>query len=465
MNITLLGAAGGEVTGSAYLVRTRTATVLVDFGMFQGGRRSEGRNRLPAGLNVQDLDAVLLTHGHLDHTGRLPLLAKAGYTGPVYATPATMELTALILRDSAKIQMQDAERQNRKRERAGESAEPPLYTPQDAENLIRRLEEVPYRRRVTVAPGVQATWTEAGHMLGSGSIRLETIEKDRRRRVVFSGDLGPRGAPILRDFEPFHDADAVFLESTYGNRDHRPFRETVDEFNEVVGRAVAEGGKILVPTFAVGRAQLLTVLLSRMFRARKVRPFPIYLDSPMAIEAGRIYMAHPELFDDEMKEYLQERPIGDDLRTLRYSVTAEDSKRINDQPGPCLVLAGAGMCNAGRILHHLKHNLWRAGTHVLIVGYQAHGSLGRRLVDGEKLVSIHGEKIAVKAEVHTLGGFSAHAGQKDLLSWMTSLAPARPRVLLTHGEESARQALAGVIRERLGLRCGLPAFGEVIEMD
>jgi len=465
MNITLLGAAGGEVTGSAYLVRTRTATVLVDFGMFQGGRRAEGRNRLPAGLNVQDLDAVLLTHGHLDHTGRLPLLAKAGYTGPVYATPATIELTALILRDSAKIQMQDAERQNRKRERAGEPAEPPLSTPQDAENLIRRLEEVPYRRRVTVAPGVQATWTEAGHMLGSGSIRLETIEKDQRRRVVFSGDLGPRGAPILRDFEPFHDADAVFLESTYGNRDHRPFRETVDEFNEVVGRAVAEGGKILVPTFAVGRAQLLTVLLSRMFRERKVRPFPVYLDSPMAIEAGRIYMGHPELFDDEMKEYLQERPIGDDLRTLRYSVTAEDSKRINDQTGPCLVMAGAGMCNAGRILHHLKHNLWRAGTHVLIVGYQAHGSLGRRLVDGDELVSIHGEKIAVKAEVHTLGGFSAHAGQKDLLSWMASLAPARPRVLLTHGEETARQALAGAIRERFGLRCGLPAMGEVIEMD
>lgn len=464
MNITLHGAAGGEVTGSAYLVRTRSANVLVDFGLFQGGRPAEAKNRAPGGLGAARLDAVLLTHGHLDHTGRLPLLARLGYTGPVYATQATTELTALILRDSAKIQLQDAERRNRKLQRSGEPPVTPLYTPQDAEAIIGRLETVPYRRPVTVAPGIQATWTEAGHMLGSGSILLQVYEDGVAKRVVFSGDLGPRGAPILRDFEPFHAADLVFLESTYGDREHRPFRETVAEFVEIVRRAVTEGGKILVPTFAVGRAQLLTVLLSSMFRSRQVRPFPVYLDSPMAIEAGKIYAAHPELFDDEMVAYLKERPMRDDLKTLRYSVTAEDSKRINDQPGPCLVMAGAGMCNAGRILHHLKHGLWRSGTHVVIVGYQSHGSLGRRLVDGDKVVSIHGEKIAVRAEVHTLGGFSAHAGRKDLLGWMESLAGSKPRVVLTHGEPSARAGLAEGVRERFGIRCILPDLGDVVEV-
>ncbi len=464
MNITLHGAAGGEVTGSAYWVQTRSASILVDCGLFQGGSRAEARNRVPGGPRAAKLNAVLLTHGHLDHTGRLPLLAQLGYNGPVYATQATTELAALILRDSAKIQSQDAERRNRKRERAGEPIEAPLYTPEQAEAIIRRFEAVPYRRPVTVAPGIQATWSEAGHMLGSGSILLEILEDGRTKRVVFSGDLGPRGAPILRDFEPFHAADTVFLESTYGDREHRPFAETVEEFVGVVQKAVADGGKILVPTFAVGRAQLLTVLLSWIFRTRKVRPFPVFLDSPMAIEAGKIYMAHPELFDDEMVQFLKERPMREDLRTLKYSVTAEDSRRINDQPGPCLVMAGAGMCNAGRILHHLKHSLWRPGTHVLIVGYQSHGSLGRRLVDGEKVVSIHGEKVAVRAEVHTLGGFSAHAGQKDLLSWLEPMTATKPNVVLTHGEESARAGLAKAIRERHGIQCVLPVLGDVIDI-
>ncbi len=464
MNITIHGAGGGEVTGSAYLVRTPSARVLVDFGLFQGGDREEGKNSLPDGLDVSALDAVVLTHAHLDHTGRLPLLARAGYTGPVYGTPATNDLTALILRDSAKIQMHDIERRNRKRERAGEEPEEPLYRPEDAETLIRRLQPVPYQEPVTVAPGIQATWTEAGHILGSGSIQIQSTEEGRTRRVVFSGDLGPRGAPILRDFEPFHAADLVFLESTYGNRDHRPFRETVDEFVQIIQEAVAAGGKILVPTFAVGRAQLLTVLLSWMFRTGKVKPFPVFLDSPMAIEAGKIYVAHPELFDEEMVKFLEERPIWDDLKTLSYSVTADDSRRINDQPGPCLVLAGSGMCTGGRILHHFKHALWRKGTHVLIVGYQSHGSLGRRLVDGENQVSIHGEKIAVRAEIHTMGGFSAHAGRKDLIAWFEALAGSRPRLVLTHGEDRAREALATSIDQRFGIRASLPDLGDEIEV-
>jgi metallo-beta-lactamase family protein len=284
------------------------------------------------------------------------------------------------------------------------------------------------------------------------------------RRVVFSGDLGPRSAPILKEFEPFKQADMVFLESTYGDHDHRPFNETVDEFVAIVKDAVANRGKILVPTFAVGRAQLLTGLLGWMFRNKKVQPFPIFLDSPMAIEATNIYSRHRELFDEAMIKFISERPLQADLKTMKLCPTAQDSMQINDVPGPCLVMAGAGMCNAGRILHHLKQNLWKPETHVLIVGYQSHESLGRRLVEGEKQVSIHGEKIAVKAQVHTLGGFSAHAGQTDLLRWFSAIAPSRPRVILTHGEDGPRETLAKKVQQQFKLSSKLPNMGDVIEL-
>jgi metallo-beta-lactamase family protein len=467
MKITIVGAAGGEVTGSAYYVQTKQASILVDCGLFQGGKKAEALNRPPAGPK-QRIDAVLLTHGHLDHTGRLPLLARRGQRPPIYATPATIDMAALILRDSARIQAGDAERRNRKRQRAGEAPVEPLYSPQDAETIIQSLRPVPYRDPVPVAPGIQARFAEAGHMLGSASIQLSVDEDGRQKRVVFSGDLGPRGIPILRDFEPFHAADLLFLESTYGGHNHRPFRDTVDEFVRIVKDAVNQRGKILIPTFAVGRAQMLTMLMSWMFRNKQVRPFPLFLDSPMAIEASKIYFKHfqntPELFDDALLKYIKQKPIREDLKTLTATVTADDSKKINDCPGPCLVLAGAGMCNAGRILHHLKANLWKPETHVMIVGYQAHGSLGRMLVEGEKVVSIHGEKIAVKAKVHTLGGFSGHAGQKDLLGWFDVIAPSKPRVVLTHGEDGPRETLAQLIRERHGIRATLPKMMDVVEL-
>ncbi|HVM48211.1 MAG TPA: MBL fold metallo-hydrolase [Candidatus Acidoferrum sp.] len=463
MKITIIGAAGGEVTGSAYYVQTNGASVLVDCGMFQGGKKAEALNHPPPGP-WPPVDAVLLTHAHLDHTGRLPVLAKAGLRMPVFATPATVELTALILRDSARIQAGDMERRNRKLQRAGKPPEEPLFTPLHAEEAIQLLQPVPYQKAVTVAPGVKAVWAEAGHMLGSASIQLDVEEEGRQKGVVFSGDLGPIGAPILRDFEPFREADMVFLESTYGDHDHRRFVETVEEFVRIVHDVVERRGKILVPTFAVGRAQLLMSLLARMLREQKVWPFPIFLDSPMAVEATNIYLHHRELFDDEMIKFLAEKPVREDLKTLTLSITADDSRKINDQPGPCLIMAGAGMCNAGRIQHHLKQNLWKPDTHVLIVGYQSAETLGRRLVEGAKSVRIHGEKIAVKAQVHTLGGFSAHAGQKDLLGWFSAMAPARPRVVLTHGENGPRQELARQIQQRFGLRCELPGMREVIEI-
>ena len=463
MKITIVGAAGGEVTGSAYYVQTRQSCVLVDCGLFQGGKKSEALNRPPTGPK-QKLDAVLLTHGHLDHTGRLPLLIKRGHTPPVFATPATIEMASLILRDSARIQASDAERRNRKRQRAGEPPQEPLYTTEHAEAIIQCFKPVPYQQPVAVAPGIQAVWAESGHMLGSASIQLIVEEDGRQKRVVFSGDLGPRSAPILRDSEPFKQADLVFLESTYGDHDHRPFTETVQEFVRIVQDTVERRGKILVPTFAVGRAQLLTGLLAWMFRTKKLRPFPVFLDSPMAIEATNIYGRHVELFDDEMKQFIAAKPLRADLKTMTMSVTAEDSMKINEQSGPCLVMAGAGMCNAGRILHHLKQNLWKPDTHVLIVGYQSHESLGRRLVEGEKLVRIHGEQIAVKAQVHTLGGFSAHAGQTDLQKWFSVIAPSKPRVILTHGEDGPRGVLAKKIQQQFRLPSKLPKMGDVIEL-
>jgi metallo-beta-lactamase family protein len=463
MKITIVGAAGGEVTGSAYYVQTKQAGVLVDCGLFQGGKKSEALNRPPTAPK-QRLDAVLLTHAHLDHTGRLPLLTKRGHSMPVYATPATIEMTGLILRDSARIQASDAERQNRKRERAGEEPMEPLYTPEDAEAIIKCLQPVPYQQAVNVAPGIQAVWAESGHMLGSASIQLIITEDGQQKRVVFSGDLGPISAPILKEFEPFKEADLVFLESTYGDHDHRPFTETVEEFVRIVRETSQKRGKILVPTFAVGRAQLLTGLLAAMFRRKKVAPFPVFLDSPMAIEATKIYSQHRELFDLEMTKFIAEKPMMADLKTMKFCATADQSMKINEVPGPCLIMAGAGMCNAGRILHHLKANLWKPDTHVVIVGYQSHGSLGRRLVEGEKLVSIHGEKIAVKAQVHTLGGFSAHAGQTDLLKWFSVLAPRKPRVVLTHGEDGPRTALAKKIQQQFKLSAKLPGLGDVVEL-
>lgn len=463
MKIKVLGAGGGEVTGSAYLVETDHARVLVDCGIFQGGKQAMAMNRFDM-RDVSHLDAVLITHAHLDHTGRLPLLSKMGVPAPVFCTQATLELTSLILRDSAHVQEQDTNRLNRKRQRAGMKAIQPMVSHEDTEDIIGRLIALPYDKDLPVATGIKASFAEAGHMLGSSCIQLSIEDNGKVRKLIFSGDLGPKGAPILKDFEELHTADTVFMETTYGDRDHKPLDETVGEFISIVKTAVENKGKILIPTFAVGRAQLMISILASMFRANHVPPFPIFLDSPMAIDASKIYMSHKELYDEELLAFIQEKPLMEDLKTLKICPTAEDSIAINDIPGPMMVLAGAGMCNAGRILHHLKYNLWKPETHVIIVGYQGWGTLGRRLVDGAEKVRIFGDEIAVKATIHTLGGFSAHAGQKDLLDWFSHLAPARPKLFLIHGEDGPRTILGTKIKDLYGIEAAFPALNEEIRL-
>lgn len=465
MRVTPFGAAG-EVTGSAYLIEVAGSKVLLDFGFFQGGSRQDEKNVIPPQLHVGELTAVVLTHAHLDHTGRLPLLTKEGYAGPIYGTPATLDITAVILRDSAKIRLTDTLHDNRKRQRRGEPPLEPLYTFDDVDHVVALFKPVPYETPTTVAPGITARWREAGHMLGSASIEVTLEENAKKRVVIFSGDIGQRGAAILKDPQPFTKADYVILESTYGDRDHRGIPETVHEFEEIIKTAVAERGKILVPTFAIGRAQALLYYLALMFRNRVVAPFPIFLDSPMAIEATRIYQNHPELFDEELQMLREDHPLREDLKTVTPTPTPDDSRALNEMHGPMMILAGSGMANAGRILHHLKWNLWQRETWVLIVGYQGHGTLGRQLVDGAPEVRIFGEKIAVKAKIRSLGGFSAHAGQTQLMEWYGALTANghSPKVYLTHGEDMPRQTLQEKLRAKFNANVVSAQFAVPIEI-
>jgi metallo-beta-lactamase family protein len=464
MNVSVHGAAGGEVTGSSYLVATRSARVLVDFGMFQGGRAADRLNRLPSAKEFRKLDAVVLTHAHLDHTGRLPLLARAGYRRRIWATAATHELTDLILRDSAHLQEADATRESRRRRRQGKPPVEPLYTIRDVEALHGLHQVLEYDRPIEVAEGVTVRGVEAGHILGSMSLEMTVEENGQRKVIVFSGDLGPRGAPLHRDPVPFRNADLVFMESTYGDREHRSLQDTAEETRQAIRRALAARGKILVPVFAVGRTQLLLYLLAGEFQRGTLPRFPVYLDSPMALEATKIYGRHPELYDEEAIRMHRSGDLREEMDDVHICASPEESRALNDRDGPMMILAGSGMCTGGRIVHHLRHNLAKPETAVFVVGYQAAGSLGRMLVEGKRSVPIFGERIPVRAAIHTVGGLSGHAGQGDLVRWYGSLAASHPRLQLTHGEDAARQTLSRLLAERFGVVAGLPALGETVTL-
>lgn len=463
MDITLYGAAG-NVTGTAYYLKTELSAILIDCGSFQGSKEADLMNRKAPPVDYWSLDAIILTHAHLDHCGRLPLTIKEGYNGPIFATPATIDIAALVLRDSLKVQNNDLEKLNRRLRRNGKRPITPLFDESDVEKAISLMRPLPYHMEFSIANGLSVMVEEAGHIMGSGTFRIKAVENGITKMIVFSGDLGPYGMAIVRDAENFPEADLVFMESTYGDRDHKPLADTLSEMDTIINQALESKGKILVPSFAIGRTQDMLYYLEQAFANGTLPPFPIYIDSPMAIEATRIYLSHPELFDEEMKEFSREGELMKFRGFIHPTATPEESKKLNDVPGPCMIIAGSGMCNAGRIQHHLRHNLWRPETSVLIVGFQAAGTLGRRLVDGAKWVTIWGERIAVKAQIHKLGGFSAHAGQQDLLHWFNTIAPSRPRLVLTHGEDRSRQPLAKIISDRYGIIPVLPVYGDVIKL-
>lgn len=460
MKLHVLGAAG-EVTGSCYILEAGRTRVMIDFGLHQGEREADEHNRrMPPGLDR--LDAVVLTHAHVDHIGRTPMLVSAGFRGPVFCTPATRDLCGIMLRDSARLQADDARRDARR----GQPVQPALYEEEHVETFLRMIRSAGYESDTHVAPGVRVRFVDSGHMLGSASLAVMVEEPGRpARRIVFSGDIGPRGVPLLRDPVPpswpgGERPDLVVMESTYGDRDHRALDATVQELREICADGAWERRKMLMPAFAVGRAQLLIYYLGKVMESGKSPRFPVYLDSPMAIEGMKLYRRYAGLLD------AGEGANGLAYPELHLCETGDESRAINDAEGPLAVIAGSGMCNGGRILHHLRHNVWRKDTHVIIAGYQAAGTLGRRLVTGATEVRIFGESVPVRAKVHTLGGLSAHAGQTELVGWAEQVVgpSARARVVLTHGEDAQRHALGAKLRERLGIECVLPAYADTIEV-
>ena len=395
MKIHFHGAAG-DVTGSAYHVVTNQASILVDCGYFQGRKEESAKNRRKAKLDGGRLDAVVLTHGHLDHIGRLPLLTQKGYKGPIYATRPTLDIATLILKDSVMLQKQELKRQNQKRARSGLPPLEPLFEEADVRKLKPLTMPVKYNERFKVAPGIEARLVDAGHVIGSASVELTVTENGHKKVVVFSGDLGPRGAPLLNDPEPFKEADAVIMESTYGNRNHRSMTDTAIEGRQIIAKAIQEKAKVLVPVFAVGRTQLLLYLLAGAFKRKTLPRFPIYLDSPMAIHATKIYGRNNELFDAEARAMAQSGELVRSLSLAQPCSSPGESRALNGVKGPCLIMAGSGMCTGGRIMHHLRHNLPIPGTAVLIVGFQSPGTLGRKLVDGAESVMMFGEEVPVR---------------------------------------------------------------------
>lgn len=455
-----------EVTGSCYLIETRDGSrVLLECGMRQGGRREEEEvNARPFPFDPGSLDAVVISHAHIDHSGLLPRLAATGYRGPIFATEATCELMNLMLLDSAHLQENDAEWENKWRARLGKPPVQPLYTTADAEKALSLCRPQPYGNALEVAPGVIVTFHEAGHILGSAIVEMELHDHHLTRHLVFSGDLGNTCTPLMRDPTPLSRADVVLLESTYGDRDHRHSEETLDELAEILQKAHRDGGNVLIPSFAVGRTQDLLFYLGRFYQEGRLPQQAVFLDSPMAIRANAIYSRFAEEFDPVDRSLLQARGVKraeDWLPVLRTTPTPEESMAINRIKSGAIIIAGSGMCTGGRIVHHFKHNLWREECHLVFPGFQAQGTLGRRIVDGASTVKVLHQRIAVRAQVHTLGGFSAHAGQSQLIDWVGHFDH-RPELYLVHGELEKMQVLQQALHERLNWTANIPERGEQI---
>ncbi|NND92992.1 MAG: MBL fold metallo-hydrolase [Granulosicoccus sp.] len=462
MKLTSYGAAE-EVTGSCHLIEVGTSRVLFDCGLIQGNKDDELRNHDPFPFNPSELDAVVLSHAHIDHCGRLPMLLSQGFSGKVHTHAATCDLVQILLKDSANLNARDVEYRNRKRRRAGKPLLSPLYDQKDVEDTLTRLVPMEYEVPVKVAPGVTVRLFDAGHILGSAIVEIKLVEDDEARTVVFSGDLGHRGSPILKDFTCLKKADLVLMESTYGNRLHRDWSETLEEVHGIASALSSTRGNILIPAFSVGRSQMILYTMARYFREWELDRWKIFLDSPMAIRASEVYLKHIRLYDEEAAAYYRKNGPLLAMPNLKFSQTADESRAINAMESGAIVIAGSGMCTGGRIIHHLKHNLWRADAHVIIAGYQSPGTLGRQLVDGAESVKIWGEKIAVRAQIHTVGGLSAHADQQGMVDWYSHFE-GRPPVLLVHGESRAMQALAARLTDELGARARAARRGKSTDL-
>ena len=456
MRVHFHGAAG-EVTGSMHLLEAAGKRILLDCGMCQGSAEMEASNADPFPFDVESIDALVVSHAHIDHVGRVPLLVKRGFRGPIFAQRASAELMPIMLMDSASLAESDAERFNRRRKH-GEREMQPLYTREDVADAVELLRPQPYDQRFRVLDGIEVAFRDAGHILGSSIVEVWADG----RKLVFSGDLGPKGTPILRDPTPVREADLVLMESTYGDRNHKDRAETIVELGEILQQAWRDGGNVLIPAFAVGRSQELLYWFARYWDEWNLSRWQVFLDSPMAGKVVEVYGHLHALFDEDAQEVWRGKPNPFKLPNLRITASTEESMAINRFERGAIIIAGSGMANGGRILHHLRHNLGRRGAHVVFVGYQGVGTLGRRLVDGAKWVRIHGQDQRVNATMHTVGGLSAHADQRGLLDWFGHFQP-KPQLALVHGEDRAREALAGEIGERDGIEVVLVRPGMTLD--
>jgi len=454
-----------NVTGSCHLVECGGARVVVDCGLFQGGRALERENAQDVGFDPAGIDVVLLTHAHLDHCGRLPLLTRRGFRGEIITTSATRELARLILLDSAHILEEDARRRSRRRaRRRGEDrsrGEGPLFSVMDAlETMDRFGRAARYGDPVELADGIRATFVDAGHILGSASIRLDLEESGRKRSVLFSGDLGNPGRPLLPDPGPPPASEVVVMETTYGDREHRSPSNSAEELWGAVSETVAGGGNVVIPTFALERAQEILYDLRRGMDEERIPPgIQVFLDSPLAISITDVYRRHPECLDPAALEGLERGEDPFSLPGLRMTRESAESRAINDVRSGAVILAGSGMCTGGRVRHHLKHNLWREACSVVFVGFAASGTLARTIIDGAESVRIFGEEMPVRARIHTINGYSAHADRDQLLAWHGSTGA--DRTFLVHGEEEVMEGFAALLE---GTRVEMPARGRSVEL-
>ncbi|NPA81647.1 MAG: MBL fold metallo-hydrolase [Epsilonproteobacteria bacterium] len=448
------------VTGSCHIIRLKSGrNIMIDCGMFQG--EVEHRNYEPFGFDPSKIDVLLITHAHLDHVGRIPLLVKEGFKGRIVTLKSTMDLAEVVLLDSANLMEEEFRTRYRKAQRRGEedSVRKPLYTVADVEDIFNLpIEYVKYGRKVEILKGVFVTFFNAGHILDSAIIEVDL--KREKKRLVFSGDLGNRNDIVMPNPDILKSADVLYIESTYGDRNHKSLKDSVEEFKKVILETLLEGGNVVIPSFAIERTQEILCLLKRMYKQRELPECKIFIDSPMAIRATRLYREYYEELSKECRKFLMEDGEVFDFPFLEYTLKVEDSKKINGVNG-CIIIAGSGMCNGGRILHHFKHRLWNPKNSILFVGYQAKGTLGRAIVDGERWVRIYNEEIKIRAKIYTINGFSAHADQRELIEWMSGFERLN-HIYLVHGERDKQLVFKKAIKEKMNKKAHIVSFKEKI---